>query len=112
MRQLANVAAASGHAAATNIREVIANVCSIAAANDVKDNKVNCTIGPSVLVDQIKDVSSRLNINQNAVFALSPASGNPVWTSALSEYGSTPALDPASGTLYVAGGAGLSAFHA
>jgi hypothetical protein len=70
LRQLTDVAAASGKAAPTNIGEVIANVCSIAAANDVTHNKVSCTVGPSVLVNQVKVISDRLAINQNAVFSL------------------------------------------
>jgi hypothetical protein len=66
LRDLANVAAGMGPASAGNVGEVIANLCAIAANN----SKLNCNVGPAVLVDQIKDISGKFDITEQAALTL------------------------------------------
>jgi hypothetical protein len=66
-----NLADVAGTGTIGDVGDVIYNIFSIAAARtDVKNNKVNCSIGPEALINQVRDVSSKLAINEKATFSL------------------------------------------
>jgi tetratricopeptide (TPR) repeat protein len=70
LQQLTKLLAAGGQTTFKSTEEVVAYVCGVAVGGDAKDNKINCNIGPQVFVEQIKDISGRLSINEQAVIGL------------------------------------------
>ena len=59
-----------GPAPAANVGDVIANACTVAAKGDAKNNKLNCNVGPTVLVEQIKEISGKFDITEHAALTL------------------------------------------
>ncbi len=70
LRGLTNLAAGVGPAPAGNVGEIIARTCAVAAKGDAKNNKLHCNVGPAALVDQIKDISGKFEITEQAALTL------------------------------------------
>ena len=70
LRGLTNLAIGVAPAPAANLGEVIANLCAVAAKGDAKNNMLNCHVGPDVLVGQIKEISGKLEITEQAALTL------------------------------------------
>ena len=67
---MTSLASSIGPAPAANVGDVIANACAVAAKGDAKNNKLNCNVGPTVLVEQIKEISGKIDITEHAALTL------------------------------------------
>ena len=70
LRDLTKVAEAVKASPPANLSAVIANLCGVAAGTDAKNNTISCNIGPEGLVEQINDVSEKLDITDKAAVTL------------------------------------------